>query len=55
MGIFDDMTGSNFTDSTDDIQARFSELRDREESGTLDDAGRAELQQLRDRMRMGEE
>jgi hypothetical protein len=53
MGIMDDMNTS-FGDSTDDIQARFSELRDREESGTLDDAGRAELQQLRSRM-SGEE
>jgi hypothetical protein len=53
MGLYDDMT-SNFADSTDDIQDRFSELRDREESGTLDDAGRAELQQLRDRMKLNE-
>lgn len=53
MAFYDDMT-SNFADSTDEIQARFNELKDREESGTLDDAGRTELQQLRDRMQMGE-
>lgn len=53
MGIMDDMT-SNFSDSADEIQARFNELRDREESGTLDDAGRAELQQLKSRI-SGEE
>lgn len=33
-----------------DMQKRFNELRDKEQSGMLDDAGRIELQQIRDSM-----
>lgn len=53
MGMFDDMK-SNFSDAGDEMQARFNELRDREASGTLDDAGRAELQHLREDLGLNE-
>lgn len=54
MGLYDDMT-SNFSDSSDELQARIDELSQRDEAGELDDAGRAELNQLRSRMHMGDE
>lgn len=42
---------ANISDMTsDEIKARYSELRQMEENGTLDDAGRSELQQMRDLM-----
>lgn len=50
MGMIDDMK-SKFGDMSQDMQDRYNELRDKEESGTLDDQGRTELQQLRDRMK----
>jgi hypothetical protein len=39
----------------EETQARFDELRSREESGTLDDADRIELQHIRNRISMGDE
>ena len=42
MGMMDDMQGDKRT-----MRERFDELRKREEEGTIDDAGRQELQQLR--------
>ncbi len=45
MGIMDDMQ-----DNMSDMRARFEELKQREENGTLDDDGRGELQQLRTRL-----
>lgn len=51
MGIMDNMK-SNSGNISDEMKARYQELRDKEQSGMLDDAGRMELQDLRDRMEM---
>lgn len=45
MGLMDDMQ-----DNMGDMRARFEELKQKEENGTLDDDGRGELQQLRSRL-----
>lgn len=50
MGIMDKMK-SNMSGMSDDMKARYSELCAKEDSNTLDDQGRIELQQMRDRMK----
>lgn len=46
---FDDMQ-NNMSDVTEDMRARYEQLKSREQSGELDDSGREELNQLRSRM-----
>lgn len=53
MGIMDNHK-SNTNNMSEEMRARYQELKDKEDSGMLDDAGRIELQDIRDRMEMGQ-
>lgn len=46
MGFMDKMKGK-----ADDARSRYEELRSKEKEGTLDDKAKAELEQLRNRMK----
>lgn len=48
MGFLDDLK-SDLSDAGDEVRARYEELKHREAAGDLDDQGRAELQQMRER------
>jgi hypothetical protein len=45
-GIMDDMPGN---DTTDNLRARYEELRRQDDAGNLDDRGRQELSELHER------
>ena len=48
MGLLDSAK-DNMSDSMDSMRARYEELKTREQDGNLDDKGRMELDQLRNR------
>lgn len=48
MGMMDNMK-SRMKDMSDEERARYQDLCDKEDSGMLDEAGRMELQDIRDR------
>lgn len=48
------MAMNDSTNMSEEMRARYQELKDKEDSGMLDDDGRMELQDIRDRMEMGE-
>lgn len=49
MAAFFDDAKTKMTDMSDDMRARFEELKSKEQAGELDDKGREELQNLRSR------
>jgi len=51
MGMMDDMKDKASNMSQDQIQARVSELMDKEKRGELSDQGREELNMLRGKMK----
>lgn len=53
MGFLDDLKG-DVNDMGDEARARYEELKHREAAGELDDQGRAELQQMRERFESGD-
>ena len=48
------MAMNDNTNMNEEMRARYQELKDKEDSGMLDDAGRMELQDIKDRMEMSE-
>ena len=48
MGMLDDAK-DKMSDGMDSMRARYEELKSREQDGSLDDKGRMELDQLRNR------
>lgn len=48
------MAMNDSTNMSEEMRARFQELQDKEESGMLDDEGRMELQDIKQRMGIGE-
>jgi hypothetical protein len=48
------MAMNDNTNMNEEMRARYQELKDKEDSGMLDDAGRMELQDIKDRMEMNE-
>lgn len=48
------MANNDNTNMNEEMEARFQELQDKEDSGMLDDDSRMELQDIRERMGMGE-
>jgi hypothetical protein len=50
MAMMDDMK-SKLSNMSDDMRARYQELKSKEDSSDLDDKGRQELQQIRNRMK----
>jgi len=53
MAMMDGMK-SSMSDMNDATRARYMELKDKEDSGILDEAGRMELQDIRDRFEINE-
>lgn len=48
MGLMDKMKGA-MGDMSEDMKERFEELKQKEQDGSIDDRGRMELQQMREK------